>query len=66
MVFEKKKEMREKYLKEPPGWILETIKRELNLFELCSNETVDDLHDQHDTTLAYWRQNRQKYPSVCV
>jgi hypothetical protein len=27
MVYEKKKEMREKYLKEPPGWILRTIKR---------------------------------------
>jgi hypothetical protein len=27
MVFEKKKEMFEKYLKEPPGWILGTIKR---------------------------------------
>jgi hypothetical protein len=35
-------------------WILGTIKRELNLFELCDNETVDDLHDEHDKALAYW------------
>jgi hypothetical protein len=55
MVFEKKKEMREKYLKEPPGWIHGIIKRELNFFELCGNETMDDLHDQHNTALAYWR-----------
>jgi hypothetical protein len=41
-----------KYLKEPPGWILGTIKRELNLFELCGNEMADDLHDQHNITLA--------------
>jgi hypothetical protein len=27
MIYEKKKEMCEKYLKEPPGWILGTIKR---------------------------------------
>jgi hypothetical protein len=31
MVYERKKEMREKYLKELPGWILGTIMRELNL-----------------------------------
>jgi hypothetical protein len=66
MIYEKKKEMREKYLKEPPGWILRTIKRELNFFVLCRNETVDDLHDQHDTTLAYWRQNYREYSSVRV
>jgi hypothetical protein len=65
MVFEKKK-IREKYLNEPPGWILGTIKRELNLLELCSNKTVGDLHDQHDTTLTYWRQNHREYPSVRV
>jgi hypothetical protein len=41
MIYEKKKEMREKYLKEPPGWILRTIKRELNFFVLCRNEMVD-------------------------
>jgi hypothetical protein len=55
MVYEKKKEMREKYLKEPPRWIIGTIKREFNLFELCNNEMVDNLHDQHDTALEYWR-----------
>jgi hypothetical protein len=54
--------MRAKYLKEPPPWILGTIKRELILFELCGDEMVGDLHDQHDTALAYWRQNHQKYP----
>jgi hypothetical protein len=30
MVYEKKKKMCEKYLKMPPGWILGTIKKELN------------------------------------
>jgi hypothetical protein len=39
-----------------------TIKRELNLFKLCSNETLDNLHRQHDTSLAYWRKNRRQYP----
>jgi hypothetical protein len=39
MTFEKK-EIREKNLKEPPGWILGIIKRELNLFDLCHNEMV--------------------------
>jgi hypothetical protein len=53
MGFERKKEMCEKYLKEPPRWVLRTIKRELNLFELCGDETVDDLHDQHDMAQAY-------------
>jgi hypothetical protein len=59
MVYEKKKEMREKIFMEPPGWILGTLKRELNLFELCGNETVDDFHDQHDKAPVYWRQNHQ-------
>jgi hypothetical protein len=27
---------------------------------------VDNLHDQHDTTMAYWRQNRREYHSVRV
>jgi hypothetical protein len=62
MVYERKQQMREKYLKQPPRWILETIKRGLNLFKLCGNETLDDLHHQHDTALAYWRNNRQQYP----
>jgi hypothetical protein len=54
--------MREKYLKEPPGWILGTIKRELNLFDLLGNETLEDLQDHHDMALSYWRQNRRQYP----
>jgi hypothetical protein len=54
--------MREKHLKQPSRWILETIKRELKLFNLSSNETLDDLHRQHDTTLTYWRKNRRQYP----
>jgi hypothetical protein len=47
--------MCEKYLKEPSGWILGTIKRELNLFELKRNVTLEELHDHHDTALTYWR-----------
>jgi hypothetical protein len=31
MVYERKKEMREVYLKEPSGWILHTIMRDLIL-----------------------------------
>jgi hypothetical protein len=42
MVYEKKKEMCEKYLKMPPGWILGTIKRELNLYA-SGGETLEDL-----------------------
>jgi hypothetical protein len=53
MVYERKQQMREKHLKQPPRWILGTIKRELNLFKLNGNETLDDLHRQHDTALAY-------------
>jgi hypothetical protein len=53
MIYKKKKEMREKYLKESLDWILGTIKRELNLIELSGNETTDDLHDQRDIALAY-------------
>jgi hypothetical protein len=49
----KKKEMREKYFKEPLGWILGTIKSELNLFNLSCNETLEDLQDHHDTALEY-------------
>ena len=60
MVYEKKKEMREKYLKEPPGWIIGTIKRELNLSDITGNPSVEELHDRHDTALTYWRQNRQQ------
>jgi hypothetical protein len=46
----------------PPRWILGTIKRELNLFKLCGNETLDDFQRQHDTALAYWRKNCWQYP----
>jgi hypothetical protein len=57
MVYENKKEMREKYLKMPPGWILGTIKRELNLYA-SGGDTLEDLHDRTEMALAYWRQNR--------
>jgi hypothetical protein len=42
MVYEKKKEIHEQYLKEPPDWILSTIKRELNLSDLPSNTSLED------------------------
>jgi hypothetical protein len=58
MVYEKKKEMRRKYLKEPPGWILMTIKRELNLYA-SGGDKLEDLQDHHETALTYWRQNRR-------
>jgi hypothetical protein len=61
MVYGKKKEMREKYLEESSGWIIETIKRELNLYAFGGN-TLEDLQDHHKTALAYWRQNRRQYP----
>jgi hypothetical protein len=60
MMYERKQQMCEKHLKVPPDWILRTIKRELNLCEHAG--TLDDLHDEHDKTLAYWRQNRRQYP----
>jgi hypothetical protein len=53
MVYEKKKEMREKYLKISPGWILGTIKRELNLYA-SSGDMLEDLHDRTEMALAYW------------
>jgi hypothetical protein len=62
MVYERKQQMREKHLKQPLHWILRTIKRELNLFKLCGNEMLNDLHHRHDTALAYWRKNRRQYP----
>jgi hypothetical protein len=52
MMYERKQPMREKYLKVSPRWIFGTIKRELNLFELRGNGTMDDVHDK---ALAYWR-----------
>jgi hypothetical protein len=59
MMYERKQYMSEKYLKVPSYCILRIIKRELNLFK--HDGTLDDLHDEHDKTLAYWRQNRQQY-----
>jgi hypothetical protein len=42
MIYERKKEMCEKYLKEPPGWILGIIKRELNLSDLIGNPSLEE------------------------
>jgi hypothetical protein len=53
MMYERKQQMREKYLKMPPSWILGIVKRELNLFDLHGNGTLDHLHDEHDKALAY-------------
>jgi hypothetical protein len=61
IVYEKKKEMQEKYVKMLLSWILGTIKRELNLYT-SGGDTLDDLQDHTETALAYWRQNRQQYP----
>jgi hypothetical protein len=61
MMYERKQHMCAKYLKVPLCWILGTIQRELILFELCGNATVDDLHDEHDKALAYLRQNHRQY-----
>jgi hypothetical protein len=58
MVYKKKKEMREKYLKMPSGWILRTIKKELNLYA-SGGDTLEDLQDRTETALAYWTQNHQ-------
>jgi hypothetical protein len=44
----------------PTCWIHGTIKRELNLFE--HDGTVDDLHDERDKALVYWRQNHRQHP----
>jgi hypothetical protein len=52
VMYERKQEMREKYLKVPPGWILGTIKRELNA---AGGETSEDRHDRHEMALSYWR-----------
>jgi hypothetical protein len=57
----KKKEMREKYLKMPVGWILGTIKRELNLYA-SDGDTLEDLHDRSEMVLEYRKQNRRQYP----
>jgi hypothetical protein len=50
MMYKRKKEIREKYLKVPPGWILGTIKREWNVSD---GDTSEDQHDHHEMTLAY-------------
>jgi hypothetical protein len=52
MMYERKQWMREKYFKVPPGWILGTIKRELNASD---GDTSEDRHDHHEMALAYWR-----------
>jgi hypothetical protein len=49
-----------KYLNVPPDWIFGTIKTEMKLLE--HDGTLDDLHDEHDKALAYWRQNHRQYP----
>jgi hypothetical protein len=55
MVYERKQQICEKHLKEPPSWIIGTIKRELNLSDITGNPSLDELHDHHDTVLVYWR-----------
>jgi hypothetical protein len=52
MTYERKQEMRKKYLNVSPGWILRTIKRELNVSD---GATLEDCQDRHETALAYWR-----------
>jgi hypothetical protein len=52
MVYEKKKEMQEKYLKMPPSWILGTINRELNLYA-SGGDLLEDLQDRTETALTY-------------
>jgi hypothetical protein len=59
MMYERKQEMREKYSKVSLGWILGTIKRELNA---SGGDTSKDRQDRHEMILAYWRQNRRQYP----
>jgi hypothetical protein len=59
MMYERKQEMHKKYLKVPPGWILGTIKRELNAF---SGDTSEDQQDHHEMALTHWGQNHWQYP----
>jgi hypothetical protein len=66
MVYERKQQMGEKHLKEPSSCIIGTIKRELNLLDLTGSASLDELHNHHDTALAYWRQNRRQYPPEWV
>jgi hypothetical protein len=51
--------MYERKLKVPLGWILGTIKRELNA---SCGDMSEDRQDRHEMALAYWRQNRRQYP----
>jgi len=46
----------------PPFWILRTIVEEFKLGGDRRIGSLDDLHDADEAALAYWRQNRQKYP----
>jgi hypothetical protein len=56
MVFERKKGMCEKYLKEHPGC---TIMRELNPPDtIVAIESLDAYRDCRETVVAYWTQNR--------
>jgi hypothetical protein len=59
VMYERKQDMREKYLKMSSGWILGTIKRELNV---SGGHMSEDRQDCHETALTYWRQNRRQYP----
>jgi hypothetical protein len=51
-VYERKQQMRDKYLMEPLSWIIGTIMRELNFLDLIGNPLLDELHDHHDTMLV--------------
>jgi hypothetical protein len=59
MMYARKQEIRKKHLKVSPGWILGTIKRELNASD---SDMLEDWQDHHETALTYWRQNRRQYP----
>jgi hypothetical protein len=59
MVYEKKSEMQEKHLKVPPGWILGTIKQEL---EASGGDMSGDCQGHQEIAPAYWRQNCRQYP----
>jgi hypothetical protein len=54
MVYEKNKEICEKYLKMPPCWILGTIKRELNLYA-PNGDMLEDMHNHTEMAMVYWR-----------
>ncbi len=66
MMYERKQQMREKHLKQSPRWILGIIKRQLNLFKLCDNEMLDNIHRQDDMALVYQRKNHRQYPDEGV